>query len=244
MIRCKINIIFLFLLLSSYFLFSNVPPSGVNGVGLRISGGPGLTFYRMFTQHAEYTGQKLSGYASVIKEIRMDKGHRMFLHTGAAYQFYGFNMRSYYFDQDTLRLYDKNFNYNYSISMHEIFLPLHFKMAFNKENNSLYSGYFIAGYDLRYLLPAKVNVDQEGSSVHSSTENIKFKLPLLGYSINSGVCFALGWQKNTINNSRSGFFTELRFRYGFSRLYFHSDYSANSIYFSATQLNLVLGIKF
>lgn len=245
MITLKHRILFLIVLFFSLTFYSfSPPPSRSNGSGLRFYVGPNLSFYKLHTKHAVGVSPRMSGIAGFKKEIRCDKVHKTFFLFGADYFFHGLNFKSYYFDQDTLQLYDKSFAYDYNLFMHEVNVPLQVKFSFTRENNSLYSPYIIAGYHFRYLMPGRVMVSQDGNLISNNWEEFNFKIPFIGSKTNSFVSVGFGWQKNTINNSKTGFFVEVNFRYGFSQYSFKGDYSASSLYMNGTHTGLLLGIKF
>jgi len=193
------------------------PPAGNNGNGYRLIFGPALGFYKINTNHAQIGSPKPSALIGLRKEIRTDRTYQNFFLFGIDYFFHGLNFKSYYFKPDSLKLYDKNFNYNYSLFIQEIDVPLQVKHSFTRENNSLFSPYIMLGYHLRFLLPAQVNVTQNGNPQIKKWEELDFRHPLLSTKINCFVSASFGWQKNTINNSRAGFFIEMNYRYGFSQ---------------------------
>jgi hypothetical protein len=100
------------------------------------------------------------------------------------------------------------------------------------------------GYHPRFMLPARVTVSQEGNVVSNRMEKMKFRNPLINPNMSAFLSAAVGLQKNTINNSHSGFFVEASVRYGFSQYYFSTDYSASSMYINAVHFSLLLGFKF
>jgi hypothetical protein len=241
MIKAKHIAAFLFFFYCSH-LFCY--PPGVNGRGFRLGFGPCLGFYSINTNHAQALSPKMSALIGLKKEVRADRQFKMFFLFGADYFFHGVNFRSYYFSQDTLQIYDKNFAHDYSVFFHEVNVPLQMKYSFTRENNSLYSPYAIIGYHFRFFMPAHVKVGQEGNVIRDEWEEVQFRTSLIDKHVNAFMSAGVGFQKNTINNSRSGFFAELNFRYGFSSYFFKTNYSASSLYVNGTHVCLLLGIKF
>ena len=217
---------------------------GVNGSGLKVMFGPAMSFYSINTNHAQNPSPRVSGMAGIRKEVRCDPQYRLFFLFGADYFFHGINFRSYFFTQDTLQIYDKSFAYDYSVSFHEINIPLQMKYSFTRENNSLFSPYAIIGYHLRIFTPARVRVSQEGNIISDHHEEMRFKNGLIDKHMNAFMSAGIGWQKNTINKSRTGFMVELSARYGFSPYYFKAKYSPSSLYINGFHLNMMLGLKF
>jgi hypothetical protein len=243
-IKTKHIILVLFVLCSVKLFSIRFPPSGTNAKGFRFIFGPSLGFYNINTNHARLSTPKMSAIIGFRRDIRTDKSYQNFFSFGVDYFFHGLNFKSYYFKPDSLKLYDKSFSYNYSLFIQEINIPFQVKHSFTRENNSLFSPYVMIGYHLRFLLPANINVTQNGNTQSRKWEEMNFKHPLISSKINCFVSASVGWQKNTINHTRAGFFIEANYRYGFSQYFFQTDYSASSLYINGMHLSLLLGVNF
>lgn len=220
------------------------PPKKSAGAGIRISFGPALGIYSINTNHAKNPTQKMNALFCFKKEVLCDREYKFFFLFGAEYFIHGLNFKSYYFKPDSLQLYDKTFPYNYSLVIQEINLPLQVKYSFTRENNGLFSPYFMVGYHLRFLLPANLNVSQNGNSVKKDAVDLQFKNPLFYNKLNSYLSATIGLQSNNIHKGRGGFFVELHYRYGFSPYSFQTSYSASSLYINSMHVSLQLGLKF
>ncbi|MBL7930633.1 MAG: outer membrane beta-barrel protein [Bacteroidia bacterium] len=240
--RHKTLITLLFLLCTG-ILFSQSSKKR-SGNGNRIHFGPLVGFYRINTHHAAAPSPKMSASVGFKREQKIGRDYRTFFLFGFDYFFHGCNFRSYYFAPDTFKIYDKNFAYNYSLFIHELDLPLQVKYLFKREDNSLFSPYVVAGYHLRYLLPARLKVSQDGNELRSDNPELKFKTPLILDQLNAMISLGFGWQKNSLSSSKGSFFAEINYRYAFSALYFQTDYSASSLFINSAHLNLQLGFKF
>ncbi|HOZ86142.1 MAG TPA: hypothetical protein PL029_00225 [Bacteroidia bacterium] len=215
-----------------------------SGKGIRISAGPVIGFYSINRNHAKGLFPRPGGMFSYKKEIRFGHDYRTSFLFGFDYFIHGFTFLSYYFTQDTLQLYDKKFNYKYSVLLQEINLPFNVKYSFNRENNSQFTQYFMIGYHLRYLLPADLKVTQNGNTVITDNPQMKFKNHLISEQINAYLSASFGWQKNNTSSAKAGFFIELNYRYGFSPYYFETKYSARALFVNSSHLSLQLGVKF
>ncbi len=214
------------------------------GNGTRIHFGPLIGFYKINPHHAVSPSPKMSASIGFKREEKVGRDFKTFFLFGVDYVFHGLNFRSYYFDPDTFKIYDKSFSYTYSLFIQELNVPLQAKYLFKREDNSLFSPYVIAGYHLRYLLPGILKVTQDGNEIRKDQPEMKFKTPLISPQMNAFVSLGIGWQKNSLSSSKGSFFVELNYRYGFSALYFQTDYSASSLYINGSHLNLQLGFKF
>ncbi len=214
------------------------------GNGIRLSIGPCVGFYTINKNHAKSPQQRLSAIIGFRKEFKVGRDYRTFFLVGVDYFFHGLNFKSYYFKPDSLKLYDKSFKYDYTLLINELNLPVQFKYLLKRGDNSLFSPYVSIGYHLRFLLPSSLKVKQDGQLIKSDNPDLKFKTPFLYNKINSFVSASVGFQKNSLSNSKGSFFAELNFRYGFSPYYFQTDYSPTSLYINSTHLSLQLGLKF
>ena len=244
--KIKHTVLIFTLLFFAALSFSNPLPRAVksSAKGIRISLGPAAGFYKINRNHAKSAAPKLGAFVSFKKEIRFGKDYKTFFLYGVDYFFHGLTFKSYYFKPDSLQLYDKKFNYKYSLFIQEINVPFQFKYSFNRENNSLYSGYLMLGYHLRYLLPGNLTVTENGKQIKTDGLEMKFKTPFLTDKLNSFLSVTVGTQRNNTASGHNNFFLELSYRYGFSPYYFEKNYSASSMFISGAHLAFMLGLKF
>ena len=215
-----------------------------SGNGTRINFGPVVGFYTINQKHAINPTQKMSLLFGFRREWRVDRDYKTYLQIGVDYFLHGVNFRSYYFGDDTLKLYDRSYRYSYALTIHELNLPIQFKYLFNREDNSLFSPYVTVAYHFRYLLPGQVRVTENGNLIKKDSPDIVFRTPLVNEKMNAFVSLGIGWQKNNLTASRGSFFAELNYRYGFSQYYFEAEYAASSLYVNGTHVSLQLGLKF
>jgi hypothetical protein len=235
----------LFLLTLLYFNFYALGPSPRHtGNGTRVHFGPVIGFYNISARHAISPSAKMSLLAGFSREVHVDREYRTFFLFGINYFFHGLNFRSYYFKPDSLQLYDRSFRYNYSLLLQELQIPLQVKFLFNREDNNLFSPYVNLGYHLRYMLPATLQITENGAKVKNDYPEMKFRTPLILDGLNSFVSVGFGWQNNSLTSSKGNFFAEINYRYGFSSYYFESGYSPSSLFINSSHLTLQLGLKF
>lgn len=211
----------------------------------RIDLGPAFGFYTINTNHAQNPLPRPSASIGFKKEFRVGSEYNTYFLIGIDYFFHGLTFKSYYFNPDSLKLYDKSFGYTYSLFIHELDLPLQFKYLLKREDNSLFSPYIAIAYHLRYLLPGSLKVEQNGQTIKTDALDLKFKNPLFYNKFNAFVSASVGWQRNSLSaRSKGSFFAELNFKYGFSAYSFQTNYSASSLFINGTHLSLQIGLKF
>lgn len=214
------------------------------GNGTRFGFGPLVGFYTLKNKHSVQPSAKMSAMVTLKREICVDNNFKGFFLFGLDYLFHGLNYRSYYFKPDSIKLYNKTFDYSYALFIHEINLPLEVKYLFKQEDNSLFSPYVLLAYSLRYLIQGNLTVTENGNFVKKDAPVMKFKTPLFNNKLNSSLTIGAGWQKNSLHSSKGVFFVELNYKYGFSPYYFESAYSASSVFINSGHLNLMIGLKF
>ncbi len=210
----------------------------------RVAISPLLSFYSVNPHHAINPRQKMSGMISAKGELRLNMKHTAFFLFGIEYMAHGLNFNSYYFRQDSLQLYNGNFNYTYSLYVHEIDIPLQVKFSFRRENNALVSPYIMFGYHFRTILFGSLDVTQNGETVVKKTEALTFRNPLFTPHNNAFVSFTVGFQKNNPNQTRNCIFFEVMYRYGFSQYLLSDSFTPSSLYLNGSHIALSLGLKF
>jgi hypothetical protein len=208
---------------------------------------PVIGFYKLDSHHARSAKARMSFSAFLKHEKSIDKKNRMFLSAGVEYFYHGLTYRSYYFNQDTLQLYDGSMAYSYRLSIGEINVPLQVKLTFKSTTNSLFTPYVAFGYHLRYLLNANLKVDQDGVQVKDESVHLTFKNPLVNEHINSFVGASFGVQNHHHARSQSSpitVFMEISYRYGFSPYFFKTNYSASSVYINSQHIAVNIGLGF
>lgn len=215
-----------------------------SGNGWRYNIGTSLNNYTLNDKHGINPKQRLNLTFGIRREVRVTRDYKSFVLFGAEYLLHGVNYESYYFASDTLKLYDRKYDYVYRLTMQEIHLPFEFKYLLRRVDNSPFSPYFLVGYHLRYLMPAFVNVSKDGKVYQRDTPNLQFRTWLINPKVNASLCLALGWQINKLGTKKRSFFAEANFQYGFSDYFFRSEYSANAMYINCIQATANFGAKF
>lgn len=214
------------------------------GSGTRVHFGVGYGFYDLNSNHTKYNYSIPGVVVGIRREVHADRQFKTYIGFGADYFVHGVSFNSYYFSQDSVKVYDKSkMYYNYYLVMHELHLPLQIKFLFKQANNSLFSPYVSLEYHLRYLLPANLQILYKGKSIKQDTPDMFFRNSNLGDKLSSFVSVGFGWQKNNLASSRHSFFMEVNFRYGFAQYYFQEPYAANSLFTNASHVCVMVGYK-
>lgn len=247
MIKIKHTALFLVLFFSIQGFVAEPPPKSRykrTGNGTRLNFGTSLNYYSMNENHGADPKQKLSFTFGFRRELLVSKDYKAYILFGADYLLHGLTYQSYYFQPDSIHIYNKKFDYNYSLNINEIQIPLQFKYLFRRADNSPYSPYFLVGYHFRYMLPGILKVSKDGQVVKNDVPEMKFRNYLITDKINASVSASLGWQRNNLSDKKGSFFAEINFQYGFSQYYFETDYSAASMFFNCTHVTFLIGSKF
>ncbi len=231
---------FLFLL-SAFALFAqeNKPKKGYT----RFVIGPALSFYKNNPVHTSDTKAKSSFYAGVFEEIRMYKDFSFV--PGIEYLYQGLTFNSYYLSPGVQTIYDKHFNYNYTVNMQEARLNILFRQVLGIETRNIITGYIEYGYVLRYLVSSKLKVSSNltGTEMFSGNADIAFEHPVISNTMASGLKLTAGMQHNFFKTHRAWFF-ECSFIYSLSRFVVQNSFAPASLYVEGSFLQLGLGFKF
>lgn len=217
-----------------------------SGNGNRFHVGTALNFYQINERHATAPKQLLHFTAGFRRELRVTKDYRGYFLFGADYLLHGLSFDSYYFRPGSLKIYDKQFNHQYSVYQNELHIPFQLKVLLRREDNSLFSPYLLFGYHFRYLLPASVRVKQkeDGRLVKDDIAEMRFRNHIIHEKVNASVSGSVGWQINNMSDYRGSFFAEINFQYGFSDYYSDPPYAPSSLFINCMHVSLLLGSKF
>ena len=209
----------------------------------KVFGGLGAGIYAPSTKHARAFQSRGAFTAGFMQEYRVGRGYQSYFSFGVQYAAQFITYQSYYFAPGTLQLYDRSMLYDYRLLLHEMQLPLQYKLLLKREDNTIFSPYCAAGYFLRFFLPANVWVTKEGASVIKDQPTPEFTSPLGIKTLNAAASVAIGLQQNK-GKKAGAFFVEIQYKTGFSSFSFRADYAANSVFLRDSQLLLILGLRF
>ncbi len=206
--------------------------------------GPVFSLYKGNSNHMSSPKPKAAFNANAKFYFRFNKV--AFLFVGVNYLTHGNSFNSYYFPDSTLRLYDKEFLYNYSSRYQDVSFPLgiHIKFAENKERHYCIYGELGWAMKRRFASTMDVVSNKYGNSVYydvaGNTFNSRFKSKKTG----SSLLMTFGFDKN-FHDKHSGFFIEVNLAYGINK--FNYAYNKNfpgSLYQNEKFIALNAGIRF
>jgi hypothetical protein len=209
----------------------------------RVLFGPALSFYKNNPVHTSDTKPKSSFYAGVFEEIRMYKDFSFL--PGVEYLYQGMTFNTYYLVPGTTTLYDKHFNYNYTLTMQEVRLNLMFRQVFGIESRNTITGYLHYGYVLRYLInpQLRVNSNLTGTEMYTGDAQLAFEHYIITKNMASGLKLTGGMQHNFFKTHRAWFF-ECSYMYSLSRFIVTNSFAPASLFVEGSFLQLGLGVKF
>ncbi len=149
------SFLFLFLLCFSTLSISAADPNNHAGNRIRLHVGPAIGFYKINTNHATDPNQRISALIGFNKEFRLSRDYKSFFLVGADYFFHGLNFKSYYFSPDSIKIYDKNFSYTYTLYINEL--------------NMAYEGFFSKPLDHTPVLI----IDSNNLNIIQNPEHLK-----------------------------------------------------------------------
>lgn len=209
----------------------------------RVSFSSCIGFYSTNKNYTVDTRQKMALCLSVKQEIQLNKQKTDFILIGLNYMWHGLTYNSYYFKPDSIQLYYGNKNYNYSLRIHEINLPIQYKMSLKRENNKISSPYLLFGYFFRYLVSAKADITQNGQAIMNDKVALKFKNAIITKRNNAFLNIGIGYQKNA-KSGPTAVFAEANFLYDFSPYSFEKPYAPVNSFIYGKHLLIGIGYKF
>lgn len=233
----------IFLVLLPAFLFAGRPPKR-KFHGTRVYFGSGYSRYGINLNHAQPPSQKLNLLGGFRQELRIGNDYRTFLLWGAEYFIHGLDFNSYYFNPDSIRIYDKSFRDHYALRIQEANAFVQAKYLFRRGDNKLSSPYFSVAYHLRTPVEAHAVIKRKGNVIKRDYPEMKYRTAVLYEKLNSMMSFSLGWQKNHLSHYRVNPFIECQYRFGFSSYLLYRRYTPSSLYFSDQHLLIIAGIRF
>lgn len=199
--------------------------------------------YNYNTYHSTNLSSGLSFLAAYHQEFALNKmKQKNFISIGVEFLYRSFSFNSYYFKDDSIRLYNGNMNYTYYAKINELNFPLLYKHNFSRENNDVHGVYFSVGYVYRVCLPSYIYVNFNGENQDIVKFRPQFKIGVISPNANSYVHVSLGYQKNH-PSGKTKLFAEIVARYGFSPIIIKDDYTPNNLYFGNYFLGFSVGLK-
>src|ERR1700741_1292893 len=220
----------IFLLLLLFCLPSQGQERNDKRVHLWIGFSPVLSFYSINPKHTSGTRSKAAYCFSARAEIRLNK--KIAFLTGLEYFLHGVNFNSYYIQDKTTFIYDKCFDYKYSLRVNELNLPLQIRFIPKSELKKLFSAYVCFGYMFRYILSSNLQVESaaEGYDVFSDNTKLEFEHPFIYRNGSSFINLSPGIQKNFLNTHHA-LYAELSLRYALTRFLVNESFMALRIFF-------------
>jgi len=208
----------------------------------RIGISPVLGIYKTNKNHTTKSKPKMAFCFSLKEEIRLNNKNTSFLMVGVEYMMHGLNFQSYYFPQDSIKLYNGKMTAKYDLRIHELDFPIQLKYSFQKETNAIISSYIFGGYCYRWLVATNMKVSNNSEQIIDKTEPLKFKFPAFNPVNSSFLNAGFGVQRNTTLR-HNAVFAEIQFRYALSPFYFNESYAPTSMYINGHFVYLTVGFK-
>jgi len=209
---------------------------------LRVVAGPVLSFYQNNPFHTSDSKPRYAFFVAAYEDIKIYNDFTFM--TGVEYARHGLTFNSYYLAPGHQYLYDKNFDYNYRLTLQEIRLNFLLKEVIGIETRNIITGYTSCGYVMRYVFDPDLHVSSNltGAEVFNGEPGISFEHDLFRKNISSAVKFIAGAQRNYFKSHRALFF-ECSFTFALSRFQLKQSFTPSSLYINGSFLQLGLGIK-
>lgn len=202
-----------------------------------------LQRYTYNSFHCRNTTAGISFMLGLHQELALNRmKQKNFLSIGIEYLHHSLSFQSYYFYEDSVRLYNGKMEYDYRVSINELGIPILYKHNFSKENNDISGIIFSIGYVYRIMLPGFLSVSYNGIGQNDDRIRPPFKIGVLNQYANSYVHLSIGYQKNN-PAGKMKMYIEVFGRYGFSPFLVYTNYTATNLYFGNYFLGVSVGFK-
>ena len=184
-----------------------------------IYAGPGLSIYSINTKHADNLKSKPTFNAGIKCLLTLNKSTYFF--TSLQIITHGNSFNSYYFADSTLKLYDKNYNYNYNSKFTDFSVNagLRYKFTENHQTKSKIYGELACILKQRIGGLLDLSSISYGNSVYYDTPGNNFSIGKNSNKNAFGVLLASGFDKN-FRDKKSAWFVEINFQYCINRFDF------------------------
>lgn len=156
-----------------------------------------------------------------------------------------FDFDSYFFAPAFSHLYNGDLNFDHTILMDELQIPVLYKINFGSESRNVRNLYATFGWIFRYILynNAEVTDISNGGFVWEGQNDITFAYPLFTPQASGAIEASLGYQHNTLRNGNA-WFLEIEYRYGVSPLiYTGNQTGSNYVEFTLNTLSFKFGLR-
>ena len=184
-----------------------------------IYAGPGLSMYSINIKHADNLKSKPTFNAGIKFLFLLNKSTYVF--SSLQILAHGNSFNSYYFQDSTLRLYDKNYNYNYASKFTDALFHAGLRYKFTENHQIKSKIYGELGCIIKQRIGGLLDVSSisYGNSVYYDTPGNLFNTRILSKKNAFGVLLATGYDKN-FRDKKSAWFIELNFQYYINRFDF------------------------
>jgi hypothetical protein len=202
-----------------------------------------LAFYKNNPLHTKDTKARSAAYIAVYEDVLVYKDFSFT--PGLEFFYYGLSYNSYFFDQGGQPLYDKRFNYHYTLTLQDIRLNILCRQVLGLETRNVITGYFQYGFVMNYLFSAKLKVNSNltGTEVFNGKPDVAYEHGLLSKKITPALKIVGGVQHNFFRSHRAWFF-EGSYVYNISRFGIRNSFAPSSLYIRNSFFELGLGVKF
>lgn len=203
---------------------------------------PVLSFYQ---NNSDYTANTKSspGFNIRAEEEILFRTNLSIL-AGIEYVRQGMTFNSYYFERGYSVIYDKNFNYEHTLSTNELQIPLLVKQSFSSEKDNKNTFYFVAGWALHYMLYAHASIlsDVTQHQIWKGQTNLAVQYPLFGKVAGSLLETGLGFQHNN-RLLQNAVFIDFIYKYNLTPFLYTGNGTSNQLYFRNSSLSIAIGYK-
>jgi hypothetical protein len=206
--------------------------------------GPGLAKYKSNNNHSDNLKSKPTFNTGFKCLFTINKSTYFF--SGIQLLTHGNSFKSYFFADSSIRIYDKQYAYEYNSRFNDIVFQngLRYKFTENPQTKKYIYGELGCGIKKRMSGLLDVSSVSFGNSVYYDTPEGRFDNRILPKEYAFSLLFATGFDKH-FREKKTAYFFELNFQYGLNRFYYLSSPSfPEDLYLQESFLFINTGIRF
>lgn len=208
--------------------------------------GPSVIKYKINLLHSADPKPKSAVSFFVHEEIYIRNWASLV--SGLGYFGHGLGFSSYYFKPDELKLYNGEFNYTYSMRLHELQIPMKLKIDFSKNKQSRKAIFVQTGLVVRNVFSGSLEVTEAktGKLVYYGDPSHRFYSTLVGGKWGSNVELSIGYSKK-VGTGKNAMFFSMNYLRQLNQSYIEpksSGFFAADLKHTSSGIQFILGFEF
>ena len=238
----KKSVIALFLILFPFSIWAQEYYSNKNKLKTKLYSGIIIQNSKIEPNLTNSYNSSISINLGIRKELAIYHSHFEF---GLEFVNQGLSFNSYYFSPGYSSIYNQNFEFQHSIRINELLVPLLVSFQLTNHSNRGIIPSINLGWILRGIINSTASIIDNKSQIelYQGPVNVAFQYPLLARYLGSMLQAGIDFQINNLRTHK-GIFIELNFKYDITQLEYFGYLNSNDILFQNSIYAINIGYRF